>query len=158
MHFLGLPEGVVPIFLAVKTQELFALRTDEDVTVDSPYKYIKKEDVLKDLQERAAVCDFHPIRQTMIVRYSSTSLSPIFSIFLFPDRSGPSIWQCHSSLYQFQYSFLSRIELSLSTISWTTHKTGRVSVTAQKNVFMSVQNVQTVQIYITASNELCPNV
>jgi hypothetical protein len=33
-YFKGLPEGVVPLFLSSKTQEIFHCRMDEDVTVN----------------------------------------------------------------------------------------------------------------------------
>ncbi|KAK2157176.1 hypothetical protein LSH36_196g03010 [Paralvinella palmiformis] len=59
----GLPEGVIPLFLASKTQEIFECRTDEDVTDDEPYKFIKKEKILEDLFNRAAISDFSVIKK-----------------------------------------------------------------------------------------------
>ncbi|XP_013408046.1 WD repeat-containing protein 63 [Lingula anatina] len=53
-----LPEGCQPIFLATKTQELFEVTCGEQITEDHPYKLVKKEDILADLRNRAAVCDF----------------------------------------------------------------------------------------------------
>lgn len=44
-----LPEGAIPLFLASKTQEIFEVRCDEDVTDDEPYKLLRKDDILKDL-------------------------------------------------------------------------------------------------------------
>ena len=58
---------MVPIFLATKTQEIFECRVDEDVTEDEPYKMIKKEDILQDMFNRAAVCDFSPFKQAIQV-------------------------------------------------------------------------------------------
>ena len=50
------------------TQEIFECRADTDVTEDEPLKMIKKEDILKDLFNRAAVSDFHPVKPIIVVR------------------------------------------------------------------------------------------
>ena len=63
----GLPEGVVPIFFASKTQEIFEVKADEDVTAESPFKMLKKEDIINDMRNRAAVSDFHPVKQLILV-------------------------------------------------------------------------------------------
>lgn len=63
----GVPEGVVPLFLSSKTQEIFHCRCDEDVTEENPIKIITKQEILDDMRNRAAVCDFHPIKQEVIV-------------------------------------------------------------------------------------------
>jgi hypothetical protein len=65
--FPGLPEGVVPLFLSSKTQEIFVLRTDEDVTAENPTKFITKQDIQADLFNRAAISDFHPIKPLIAV-------------------------------------------------------------------------------------------
>lgn len=64
---LALPEGVVPLFLSSKTQELFGVHADIDVTADNPLKIISKEQVLQDLYNRAAISDFHPVKPLMVV-------------------------------------------------------------------------------------------
>jgi len=64
---VALPEGVVPLFLSSKTQELFGVHTDIDVTAESPMKIISKEQVLQDLYNRAAISDFHPVKPLMVV-------------------------------------------------------------------------------------------
>ncbi|XP_040843173.1 dynein intermediate chain 3, axonemal [Ochotona curzoniae] len=62
MESMGHPE-IYPLVLTTKTQEIFNCRIDEDVTEETPYKLIKKEDILEDLQNRAAVSDFHPVKK-----------------------------------------------------------------------------------------------
>ncbi len=62
-----LPDGAVAIFLATKTQEIFNVRMDEDIKMNAPYKLIKKEEILKDIFNRAAVCDFQPFKKTIEV-------------------------------------------------------------------------------------------
>ena len=59
---VDLPEGVVPLFLSSKTQEIFSVRADEDVTADNPMKVLTKEAIQSDLFNRAAISDFHPIK------------------------------------------------------------------------------------------------
>ena len=66
--FPGLPEGVVPLFLSSKTQEIFSIRTDEDVTIENPVKLITKQDIQADMFNRAAISDFHPIKPLIVVR------------------------------------------------------------------------------------------
>jgi len=63
----ALPEGVVPLFLSSKTQEVFGVHTDIDVTTENPMKIISKEQVLQDLYNRAAISDFHPVKPLMVV-------------------------------------------------------------------------------------------
>ncbi|KAK3092104.1 hypothetical protein FSP39_025223 [Pinctada imbricata] len=60
------PDGVVPIFLSSKTQEIFHCRADEDVSEENPFKIITKEEIIEDMKLRAAVCDFHPVKQQII--------------------------------------------------------------------------------------------
>uniref|UniRef100_A0A8D2ALA2 Dynein axonemal intermediate chain 3 n=1 Tax=Sciurus vulgaris TaxID=55149 RepID=A0A8D2ALA2_SCIVU len=62
MESMGHPE-IYPLVLTTKTQEIFNCRIDEDVTDEVPYKLIKKEDIFEDLQNRAAVSDFHPVKK-----------------------------------------------------------------------------------------------
>ncbi|CAH6777166.1 dynein axonemal intermediate chain 3 [Phodopus roborovskii] len=62
MESMGHPE-IYPLVLTTKTQEIFSCRVDEDFTEEQPYKLIKKEDILADLLNRAAVSDFHPVKK-----------------------------------------------------------------------------------------------
>ncbi|EPQ12902.1 WD repeat-containing protein 63 [Myotis brandtii] len=62
MESLGHPE-IYPLVLTTKTQEIFSCRIDEDLTDEQPYKLIKKQDILADFQNRAAVSDFYPVKK-----------------------------------------------------------------------------------------------
>ncbi|XP_070448856.1 dynein axonemal intermediate chain 3 isoform X3 [Equus przewalskii] len=64
MESLGHPE-IYPVVLTTKTQEIFNCRIDEDITDEQPYKLIKKEDILADFQNRAAVSDFYPVKKVI---------------------------------------------------------------------------------------------
>jgi hypothetical protein len=68
MYFAGLPEGVVPLFLSSKTQEIFSCKADENVTAEMPFKIIAKEEIVNDMKMRAAVSDFAPMKQVILVR------------------------------------------------------------------------------------------
>ncbi|XP_040607574.1 dynein intermediate chain 3, axonemal [Mesocricetus auratus] len=61
MESMGHPE-IYPLVLTTKTQEIFNCRVD-DFTDEQTYKLIKKEDILADLLNRAAVSDFHPVKK-----------------------------------------------------------------------------------------------
>jgi len=67
VYVAALPEGVVPLFLSSKTQEMFGVHADIDVTAENPMKIIGKEQVLQDLYSRAAISDFHPVKPLMVV-------------------------------------------------------------------------------------------
>ena len=54
--------------LTSATQELFGCRADEDVTGDKPYKLLRKDDIVQDMKTRAAVSDFSPVKQIVLVR------------------------------------------------------------------------------------------
>ena len=69
--FTGHPE-IYPLVLTTKTQEIFNCRVEEDMTDEQTYKLIKKEDILADLQNRAAISDFHPVKK--IVRVNTSLL------------------------------------------------------------------------------------
>ncbi|XP_068176515.1 dynein axonemal intermediate chain 3 [Antennarius striatus] len=60
------PDDVLPLIVTSNTQELFGCRADDDVTEENPYKLLKKDDILQDIQTRAAVSDFSPIKQTVL--------------------------------------------------------------------------------------------
>lgn len=61
------PADIFPLVLTSATQELFSCRPDEDVTEKSPYKLLKKDDIIQDMKTRAAVSDFTPVKQIVFV-------------------------------------------------------------------------------------------
>lgn len=63
------PEDILPLVLTSVTQDLFGCIADEDVTVANPYKLLKKDDIIQDLKSRAAVSDFSPMKQIVLVRW-----------------------------------------------------------------------------------------
>ncbi|XP_060749734.1 dynein axonemal intermediate chain 3 isoform X2 [Tachysurus vachellii] len=60
------PDFIFPLVLTSATQELFSCRGDEDMTRENPYKLLRKEDIIQDMRNRAAVSDFSPIKQTVL--------------------------------------------------------------------------------------------
>ena len=72
---LVLPDGVVPIFLSSQTQEIMACVPYEDVTEDSPFKLLKKEDILADMYNRAAISDFSPMKEVFNVSHEHSLVS-----------------------------------------------------------------------------------
>ncbi|XP_037554011.1 dynein axonemal intermediate chain 3 [Nematolebias whitei] len=60
------PEDIFPLVLTSATQKLFDCRADEDVTEQSPYKLLKKDDIIQDIKTRAAVSDFSPVKQILL--------------------------------------------------------------------------------------------
>ena len=63
----GPPAGVVPLFFSGPSQQIFECVVDEDLTPERPHKLIPKEKIVEDFKNRAAVSDFHPIKQKMLV-------------------------------------------------------------------------------------------
>uniref|UniRef100_A0A8C6X0G5 Uncharacterized protein n=1 Tax=Neogobius melanostomus TaxID=47308 RepID=A0A8C6X0G5_9GOBI len=59
------PKDIFPLVLTTVTQVLFECEADEDVTADSPYKLLLKDDILQDMRKRAAVSDFSPVKKTI---------------------------------------------------------------------------------------------
>ena len=57
------PSYILPLFFSGQTQTIFKCVADEDVTEDSPFKLIAKDDILQDFRDRAAVSDFHPAKK-----------------------------------------------------------------------------------------------
>ncbi|KAJ3219382.1 WD repeat-containing protein 63 [Dinochytrium kinnereticum] len=55
-------EGILPLFLTTMTQELFHVKTNEEVTAEKPIKIIPKADLLSDIQARLAISDFQPAK------------------------------------------------------------------------------------------------
>ncbi|XP_051803637.1 dynein axonemal intermediate chain 3 isoform X2 [Acanthochromis polyacanthus] len=62
----GHPDEIFPLVLTSATQELFGCRTDEDVTRESLYKLLKKDNIIQDIKTRAAVSDFSPVKQIVL--------------------------------------------------------------------------------------------
>lgn len=63
----GPPPGVVPLFFSGPSQQIFGCVVDVDLTDQNPHKLIPKEKILEDFKNRAAVCDFHPVKQKILV-------------------------------------------------------------------------------------------
>lgn len=66
--------------MATKSQEIFQCVCDDHVTEESPFKLIKKEDIVNDMRMRAAISDFHPVKQIVLVSatisFSNYQISP----------------------------------------------------------------------------------
>ncbi|GAA6221340.1 WD repeat-containing protein 63 [Lates japonicus] len=60
------PADIFPMVLTSVTQKLFGCCADEDVTGESPYKLLKKDDIIQDIKTRAAVSDFSPVKQIVL--------------------------------------------------------------------------------------------
>ncbi|XP_064003990.1 dynein axonemal intermediate chain 3 [Pogoniulus pusillus] len=76
MASIGHPE-IFPLVFTTKTQEIFSCRVDEDVTEENCFKLIKKEDIIQDLNTRAAVSDFHPVKK-VVLKYPGEELLVVF--------------------------------------------------------------------------------
>ena len=68
----GPPPGVVPLFFSGPSQQIFGCVVDVDLTDQNPHKLIPKEKIVEDFKNRAAVCDFHPVKQKMLVLVLAT--------------------------------------------------------------------------------------
>lgn len=68
---------IYPLVLTYKTQEIFGLRIEEDVTEEKPYKFIKKENIFSDFVNRAAVSDFYPLKK-VIQEYPGDELLVVY--------------------------------------------------------------------------------
>ncbi|KAJ8408511.1 hypothetical protein AAFF_G00259250 [Aldrovandia affinis] len=73
----GVPKDIFPMVITTATQELFECRIDEDLTKDNPFKCLKKDDILQDMRMRAAVSDFHPVKQ-MVLDYPAEEILLVF--------------------------------------------------------------------------------
>ena len=69
------PPGIVPLFLSSQTQQIFECVCDEHVSKDNPNKLIPKEKFAEDIQNRAAVSDFQPLKK----KIKASSAAWIFS-------------------------------------------------------------------------------
>lgn len=61
---------MIPLFISSKSQEIFQCVADEHVTEDNPHKLIPKDAIIQDMRERAAVSDFHPVKQLILVGFA----------------------------------------------------------------------------------------
>ena len=84
VSFPALPDDVVPIFLSSKTQEIMACVPYEDVTEESPFKILKKEDIQKDMYNRAAISDFSPMKDMFNVSSRRTCTTERPSVISLP--------------------------------------------------------------------------
>ncbi|XP_040533261.1 dynein axonemal intermediate chain 3 isoform X1 [Gallus gallus] len=73
---IGHPE-IFPLVLTTRTQEIFNCRVDEDVTEENCFKLIKKDDIIQDLKTRAAISDFHPVKN-IVLEYPGEELLIVF--------------------------------------------------------------------------------
>ncbi|KAM9241771.1 dynein axonemal intermediate chain 3 [Dugong dugon] len=76
MESMGHPE-IFPLVLTTKTQEIFNCRVNEDFTGEQPYKLLKKEDIIEDLHNRAAISDFHPVKK-IVQEYPGSELLLVY--------------------------------------------------------------------------------
>ncbi|XP_056132741.1 dynein axonemal intermediate chain 3 [Lampris incognitus] len=78
MHMAtGITKEIFPMVLTSATQEMFVCRADEDVTGDSPYKLLRKDDIVQDMKTRAAVSDFSPVKQ-IVLNYPEEEILLVF--------------------------------------------------------------------------------
>ncbi|CAG11556.1 unnamed protein product, partial [Tetraodon nigroviridis] len=73
----GHPDDILPLLLTSVTQELFSCIADEHVTGESPYKLLKKDDIVQDMKKRAAVSDFSPAKQ-IVLEYPDEELLLVY--------------------------------------------------------------------------------
>ncbi|XP_031455865.1 WD repeat-containing protein 63 [Phasianus colchicus] len=73
---IGHPE-IFPLVFTTRTQEIFNCRVDEDVTEENCFKLIKKDDIIQDLKTRAAISDFHPVKN-IVLEYPGEELLIVF--------------------------------------------------------------------------------
>ena len=63
----SIPDGIVPLFFSGPSQKIFECVADSDLTPDHPHKLVAKEKIVEDFKMRAAVSDFHPVKQKVLV-------------------------------------------------------------------------------------------
>ena len=64
----AIPAGIVPLFFSGASQQIFGCVADSDLTVENPHKLIPKQKVVEDFKNRAAISDFHPVKQKLLVK------------------------------------------------------------------------------------------
>ena len=62
-----IPDGIVPLFFSGQSQQIFGCVADSDLSSENPHKLVPKEKILEDFRNRAAISDFHPVKQQMLV-------------------------------------------------------------------------------------------
>ena len=62
-----IPAGIAPLFFSGASQQIYECVADSHVTSDDPYKLIPKDKIVEDFRNRAAVCDFQPVKQKILV-------------------------------------------------------------------------------------------
>jgi len=67
------PDGAVPLFLTMTTQEKFGCKEREDVTPEMPYVKVSQKFFLEDIQFRGAISDFHSSKK-LIAAYPEPEL------------------------------------------------------------------------------------
>lgn len=77
------PPGIVPLFLSTQTQQIFECVCDEHVTKQNPHKLIPKEKFAEDIQNRAAVSDFQPLKKKIKVRSYLSALFILIYIYTY---------------------------------------------------------------------------
>lgn len=101
----GPPPGVVPLFFSGPSQQIFGCVVDVDLTDQNPHKLIPKEKIIEDFKNRAAVCDFHPVKQKILVNtlHSHTHSHTVrFRVYhLLQDYPGEEILLVYD--YDFKY-------------------------------------------------------
>ena len=108
----ALPDDVVPIFLSSKTQEIMACVPYEDVTEESPFKILKKEDIQKDMFNRAAISDFSPMKDMFNVSSDHT----ISGTFFYRQVTSSSIERILDEFDRLQQSITARNKDSLALL------------------------------------------
>lgn len=80
---VNVPDHILPLFFTSKTQEIFECKVDEQVTEESPFKIITKEQIFQDFRDRAAISDFHPAKK-IVEKYTSDELLVVYDpLFLY---------------------------------------------------------------------------
>lgn len=57
------PPGLYRLFITRQTQQIFNLKTEEDVTQEDNIKSVKKQSILDDIANRHALSDFSPLKK-----------------------------------------------------------------------------------------------
>ncbi len=65
-----LPDGCMPLFFTGASQEIFSVVCDRDVTAANPFALLPLEKIKEDMKTRAAVSDFTPCKEQMLVSAS----------------------------------------------------------------------------------------
>lgn len=111
------PAGIVPLFLSTQTQQIFGCVGDEHVTKENPHKFIPKEKFAEDIQNRAAVSDFQPLKKKIQVRTAYQQCILILPSFSTSPSSPPP--SSYFSTFSFSFSsFSTPLLLSSPVLPW----------------------------------------